>query len=734
MTTRREFLQSGGTLLLYFNLAPNFTSVAALAQPSLPQWLGSNPDLDTWLQVTADGMIRLSTGRCELGQGVQTALAQIAAEELDVPWGRIRVATVDTDSSPDEAYTSGSRSIEQGGEAVRYAAAEVRAILVGLAAEELGVGEADIEVRDGAFYVNGSDSGKDYWSVVREKSLVRKATGAAAPKPRADYRVVGQSVQRNDIPPKAYGEAIFIQDLRFEGMLHARVVRTDDPGAKLTLSQRMEARAGNLPGVVKIVRNGSFLAVVAEREEQAVNAARELAGLCAWERSAVRPAVDGMDAYLRAAAAGDSVVGKRGQPGAAAVARSVSRDYSRAFQAHASMSPSAALACYQGGRLTVWTHSQGVYPLRRALAAITGLAEEQVRCIHAQASGCYGHNGADDAAADAALIAMALEGRTIRLQWMRADEFLGEPYGSAMSIRITAGFDEAGAIVDWSHDVWSGTHSTRPGSAAGAGDFFAAQQIARPLPVPESHGIPPPRGGGDRNAVPLYNFANHRVTKHLVKEMPLRVSALRALGAYANVFAIESFMEETAVEQGADPIDFRIRYLDDGRAIAVLEKLRGMMAAAGMQGVSAPSGVGIGFARYKNNGCYCAVAMRLTADPASGDIRLERAVCATDAGLAVNPDGVVNQIEGGLVQACSWTLKERIRFDSGDVHSRDWASYPILTFGEVPQVEVALIAPPDAPPLGAGEASQGPAAAAIANAVSRATGRWVRNLPLRAQA
>ena len=394
------------------------------------------------------------------------------------------------------------------------------------------------------------------------------------------------------------------------------------------------------------------------------------------------------------------------------------------------MSPSIAIAEKIDGQLKVWTHTQGVFMLRGAIAKLVGLDEERVRLINAESAGCYGHNGADDAAADAALIATHMPGRPIRLQWSRADEFLGEPYGSAMTMTVSAGLDAKGRIVDWKYDVWSGTHSIRPAGEKRAGHLFAARQIAEPLALPPVGNIPPPRGGGDRNAVPLYSFANHRITKHLIPDVPLRLSALRGLGAYANVFAIESFMDELAVAAGEDPIEFRIRHLDDRRAIGVLQKLRDQMAAAGFGSEVSPAGVGIAMAQYKNSGAYCAVAMRVIVDSATGGIKLDRALCAVDIGLVINPDGAINQIEGGVIQSSSWTVMEQLRLGDTGVESIDWASYPILTFPDVPSVEVELMDQPNEPSLGAGEAAQGPVAAAIANAVANATGRRIRELPL----
>ncbi len=726
MTSRRTFIKGAGSIVLYFNMAPMTAMAQQGTKSELPRSLAANPDLDTWLRIGADGVVSLSPGKCELGQGVQTALAQIAADELDVDIGRVEVMTVDTAHSPDEAYTSGSRSIEHSGAAVRFAAAEVRSILIELAAEQLGVRAQTIGVSDGVFTLGGKPTKLDYWAVAAKLSLSRHASGMAAVKSPEQYEVVGKSTARVDIPGKAFAEAAFIQDIRMGGMLHARVVRGGDREARLELPADIgEIRA--LPGVVEILRDGSFLAVVATREEQSVNAARRLAMLCRWSRVALPFDASSLNEWLRSAPAEVKVVAQRGDVGSSDVPRKVSRSYSRAFQAHASISPSAAIALKEGDRLTVWSHSQGVYPLRGAIAKTVGLDEQHVQCIHAQASGCYGHNGADDAACDAALIAMRMPGQPIRLQWSRADEFLGEPYGSAMSTEINAGIDADGRIVDWTYDLWSGSHTTRPRDA---GAFFAARQLAKPFPVPPVGNIPQPRGGGDRNAVPLYAFAHHRITKHLIPDMPLRVSALRALGAYTNVFAIESFMDEIAYAQGEDPIEFRIRHLDDQRAIDVLEKLREQMRAAGMSNDEPPAGIGIAMARYKNSGAYCAVAMRVVVDATNGQIKLDRALSAVDVGLAVNPDGVINQIEGGIIQASSWTVREQVGLGANGATSTNWSDYPILNFAEVPVVDVALIDRPDQPSLGAGEAAHGPTAAATANAVAQATGKRFRDLPL----
>jgi CO/xanthine dehydrogenase Mo-binding subunit len=410
---------------------------------------------------------------------------------------------------------------------------------------------------------------------------------------------------------------------------------------------------------------------------------------------------------------------------AAPAARKLEARYTRPFQAHGSIGPSCAVAVWENEKkLHVWTHSQGVYPLRGDLANVFGLEPSAVRCTHAEGAGCYGHNGADDVALDAALLARATSGRPVKLQWMREDEFMWEPYGSAMVMRLGGALDAQGNIVSWSHELWSHPHSRRPGQSKGS-HTLAARHLARPVGAEPVGDVPLPAGGSDRNAIPgAYDIPNVKVSKHFIIESPLRTSALRTLGGYGNVFALESFMDELAAAAGADPVEFRLRHVKDPRARAVIEATA---TRAGWR--SNPSNWGFAYARYKNVGCYCAVAAEVAVDPKTGQVLVKRTVSAVDVGQAVNPDGIVNQIEGGIIQSASWTLKEAVSFDRTRVRTRSWADYPILRFDEVPQVDVVILNQPDQPFLGVGEGSQGPAAAAIANALASATGKRLRDLP-----
>ena len=378
--------------------------------------------------------------------------------------------------------------------------------------------------------------------------------------------------------------------------------------------------------------------------------------------------------------------------------------------------------------MTVWTHTQGVYPDRQGIAQMLKMPPASVHLIHVEGSGCYGHNGADDAAADAALIAHAMPGVPVRVQWTREQEHSWEPYGPAMVTKLKASLDEDGKIADWNFEVWSNTHSMRPG---GAGCMLAAQHMAQPFAVPAPKPIPLPEGGGDRNAIPIYTFPNAHVVHHFIPEMPLRISAMRALGAYHNVFSIESFMDELAVAAGADPVEFRLRHLDDQRGREVIQKAaRGFGWGKG-QKARGDRGFGFAFARYKNLAAYCAIASEIEVNRETGRPRLVRAVAAVDSGQVVNPDGLINQIEGAIVQSMSWTLYESVTFDDSRITSIDWQTYPILRFDAVPDsIEVQIINRPGQPFLGSGETGQGPAAASIANAIADATGKRLRNLPL----
>ena len=722
---RREFFRQSGALVVGFTLASAGLAQQLAPRPQLPGSLNNNRMLDGWLRINADGTVTVFTGKVELGQGILTALAQIAAEELDIAYERVEMISADTSRSPDEGMTAGSQSVENSGTALRFAAAEAREMLLQLAAARLGVPADKLAVSDGT--VSAGAMQATYWELVKSVDLKREATARARPKSPASHRIVGKSIKRRDIPNKVSGAAAYVQDIRLPGMLFGRVVRPSAPGSRLENCDEAAVRA--MPGVVAVVRDGSFLAVAAEREEQAIKAANALRTSAKWTAGiALPPQGSALFEHLQKLPARDSVVNSKvGAPSASGPVTTIEAKYTRPYQCHASIGPSCAVAQVKDGKLTVWTHSQGVYPLRQHLARVMRIPEASIIAVHVEGSGCYGHNGADDVACDASLVARATGGRPVKLQWMREDEFGWEPYGSAMVMKLQARVDASGQVVDWQHETWSHPHSTRPGGAGS--NLLAGWDIANPVPMGAPINGAQPAGAADRNAVPLYVFPNQRIILHYLPEMPLRTSALRTLGAYANVFALESFIDELAVAANADPVEFRLRHMKDPRARAVIEAAAGKAGwQAGRKGDGA-RGRGIGFAQYKNLAAYVAVVADVEVDRRTGNVRVVKTVAAVDAGLIINPDGVVNQIEGGIIQSTSWSLKESVRYDERRVQTRSWADYPILTFSEVPAVDVVLLNRPEERSLGTGEGSQGPTVAAIANAIANATGTRLRDLP-----
>jgi nicotinate dehydrogenase subunit B len=718
---RRQFTAGMGALVVAFSLDPKL----ALGQERLPGSLQNNRKLDAWIRIDADGRATVFSGKVELGQGILTALEQIAAEELDLPLNRIRMISGDTAQTPDEGQTAGSQSIENSGTALRLAGAEVRAILLGLAAKRLGVAAEQLKVADGV--ISAADGRQiAYGELVSGLDLNREATAKVAPKPPASHKIVGTSTPRRDIPAKVTGGLVYVQDIRLPGTLHGRVVRPPRYGSKLDSVDEAAARA--MPGVVAVVRDGSFLGVIAEREEQAIKAREALRKSAKWTLGPELPDPARLFEVIKSLPSKDATIGVK-QGSVPADARSFEAVYTKPYMSHGSIGPSCAVAQFKDGQLAVWTHSQGVFPLRAELAKLLKMSPAAIRCAHMEGSGCYGHNGADDVAADAALLARAAPGRPVRLQWMRDDEFGWEPYGPAMVMRAKAALGSDGKIADWEYEVWSNTHSTRPQSTTGT-NVLPAWYLAEPQPMGPPTSPPQPAGGGDRNAIPLYDFPSQRVIHHFVQDMPIRVSALRTLGAYANVFALESFMDELAAAAGADPVAFRLAHLKDPRARAVIEAVAKKAQWKDGEKGDGTRGRGIGFAKYKNLACYVAVVAEVEVDRSSGAVRVPRTWAAVDSGLIISPDGLVNQMEGGIIQSVSWTLKEEVRFDRDRILTHDWASYPILTMPEAPQVEIELINRPNERPLGSGEGSQGPAVAAVVNAFANATGKRIRDLPL----
>jgi nicotinate dehydrogenase subunit B len=712
---RRHFIQTAAGLSIGFTLfgcvpQTKESSVASATSPSTlpPRDIPEGSQIDAWLQILEDGSVRVLTGKMELGQGLTVAMQQVAGEELNTPPEKIQIVLADTGLTQNEGYTAGSRSMERSAMQVRRAAAAAKAMLVSVAAEQWSLPSEQIQLEDGQVVRLDNNKKISFKNLLADRQLEGSITEDVVLKPKDQYEWVGRPISHPDLEKMVRGEALYVQDLRFPGMVHARVVKPKVYGAQLS---NWPEEVRQMPGVVKVIQNGSFLGVLAKEEFQAVKAMKTLEDGSKWNVDRPLPKVDSWADYMEKAG---------GTSGLNPDSHDHFAVYSKPYTMHGSIGPSCAVALYEEGKLHIWSSTQGVYPLRSSISDLTGLEEANIRVSGVRGSGCYGHNGADDVAADAALLAIAYPGKHIRLQWQRENEHQWEPYGSAMRMELAANLTSDGQISSWDYHLWSDGHSTRP--RGNAGNLVSSRYLEEPFAFNPGARV----GGGTRNSEPYYDIPSANVQDHYVKG-PLRVSALRGLGAYANIFAIESFMEELAEKAEKDPIDFRIQHSTDERSIAVLQKLKELTQN---EKAGEGEGIGFGFSRYKNTASYCAVAAKVKVDLDAQKVTPLKMWAVIDAGETINPDGIKNQTEGGLIQAASWTLKEEVLFEDDQITSKDWSGYPILRYDAVPETEVHIIDRPELPPLGAGEAAQGPTGAAIANAVYAACGKRIRELPV----
>ena len=708
----------------------------------LPGSLQTNRRLAQWLTFLPDGRVQVRSGKVEIGQGILHALVQIAAQELGLSVQAIEAVPASTAFSPNEAVTSGSLSVQDSGAAVRHACRQAKALFVACVAEKFGVLASDIQVVDGVF-MHGSRTLCGYGDLCGHINLDREALPEEVGPAKTTTHTEPRSHPRPDLWRKFSGHADFIQDLDLPHVLHGRMVRP--PNLQATLNETTWAqaalRAQALPNVQGVYRDGLQIGVLAHSEAAATQAAdrliADLTDAQAWTTPSVLPDAEHLQDWLRQSplqtstvhAAGDAWVQAQAQ-----TVRTLQADYNRGYVQHASMSPSCALAHWQGDAVKVWSHSQGIFNLRRDLALAFACAPEQVTVQHVQGAGCYGHNGADDVAFDAAWLARFADGQPVRVLWSRHDEMAWSPLGPAMSVRLQAGLDAQQGLTFWQHTVWSQGHGTRPGRQATPA-LLGSWLTAKPFPVLLAENAAMSVGGGsERNAVPPYALPALEVVNHRVMDMPMRVSALRALGAHVNVFAAESFMDEVAFAVGQDPLAMRLAYLHDPHARAVLQQAAAALNWAqrdatknASSSVDGEWGQGLAFARYKNTGAYCAVVAEVVV---AERVHLKRLWVVADIGHVVDADGAINQLEGGAIQAASWTLLEAAKFDRQRLLSVDWEHYPILRFEDVPEVSVSLMDTGEHASLGAGEASLGPCAAAIGNAVFHALGVRVRDMPM----
>jgi len=713
--TRRDFIRTIGALTIGFCLTGEATIWPYPGQ-TLPGDLRENPRINAWLEILADGRVRVLTGKIELGQGIRTAVAQMAAEELDLDMNQVEVLLAETGRTPDEGYTAGSNSIEASAVAVRYAAAAARQKLLQLAAQKWNIPAEQLEFAKGVITDKTNDRSATLAEILDNHQITDEVRMPVTLKQKDKYQYVGKAIPRDDIKRIITGQPVYVHDLDFPGMLHARIVHPPIYGATLNPIDQ-QALKNKLPGITLIV-NGSFLALLAPTEFAAIKAHQVLQKTLKWITPNPLPDIQPTDLpnYLRTLPVQTERITEKGDLTPLTQNATLKATYFKPYIMHGAIGPSCAVAHYEGDKLDIWTHSQGVYPLRETVAALLHLSPNDIHVKGTPGSGCYGHNGADDAAAEAALLAVANPGKHIRVQWSREDEHGWEPYGSAMLMDLEAIVQPTGQITHWKYALLSDTHGTRPGG--NPANLLPAHYVENPISQKPS-GF---SGGAYRNAEPYYAIPNRLVEAHFFQG-PLRTSSLRSLGAYANIYAIESFIDELAGHAGIDPIEFRLQNLDDPRAKEVLQRLREKIP-------SNLKDIGIAFSRYKNAGAYCAVAAQVSINKSTGAPSVKKMWAVIDAGEVINLDGIKNQIEGGMIQSASWTLFEQVLFTKDQVTSRTWSTYPVMHIHQAPEVTVTVIDRPDQPPYGAGEAAQGPAAAAIVNAIHKACGLRIRTLPI----
>lgn len=707
--SRRAFLGASAALTVAFALPrPSFGAMAKTVDAS---------EVDGFLAIGADGRVTVYCGKVDLGQGLRIAIRQMAAEELGLGVESITLIEGDTMLTPDQGPTAGSTGVPKGGVQIRQAAATARQALIRLAAARLELPPEELDLKDGMVAPRDGGRSIGMGDLVGERGFEMKLDPTAPLRKPAEYRVVGKPLPRPDLPAKVCGTHAYVHDFKLPGMLHGRVIRPPSVGARLLKVDETTVKA--IKGV-RVVRIRDFLAVVAEREWDAVRAAAMLKAQ--WSDSAPLMGHGAVRDWLRAGPfAADEVLKAKGDAPARLADAPAAAEYYWPVQSHGSLGPSCAVAQVKDGNATIWTASQATHKFRPAFAALLGLPVDKVRLVYLDGSGCYGMNGHDDAAADAALLAKAV-GKPVRVAWSREDELAWDPKGPPQLLALRGSMNEAGVLTGWSTEMWL------PKATASLPNV--------PLLAPEAAGIDQPKGlvTGliSQNGDPPYAVPDLEVKVHWLADAPLRPSNIRAPGKIANTFAVESFFDELCAGVGMDPLVARLIGLRDLRGVTVLSKAASMLAWA-PRPIPNPkadgTGRGIAYVHYKHSETYVAIAMEVSVDGDSGRITVKRVACAHDCGLVINPDALKMQIEGCILQTLSRTLLEEVTFDASRVTSTDQSGYPILTFGHVPDIAIELLERPDLPPMGGGEAAATPVPAALANAVFDAVGVRLRTVP-----
>ncbi len=728
--SRRSFLAAGGVLIVGLGL-DGVGRAPAQTVADADRFLGKSlaPDaVDSFLAVHADGSVTLFVGKVDIGTGGRIAMRQIVGEELDVPLERIAMIEGDTALTPNQGATAGSYGIARGGTQLRQAAATARQALLAQAAQRLGRPVGDLQIVDGVVRAKDGSLAVTYGELIGDRAFNLKVDGGAPLKAPQSFRFIGKSLPRPDLPAKVTGRQRYLHDLTLPGMLHARVIRPPALGATLVSVDEPSIAA---IGGARVVRIQNFLAVVAEREWDAVRAARALQSR--WTAGTGLPdSTKEFDSMRASRVVRDQEIAKRGDLSALSAPapgmRTLAASYRWPIQTHGSIGPSCGVADVRADRATVWSSSQNTHGFQATCARLLGLERDRVRVIYLDGAGSYGPNGADDAAAEAGLLSKTL-GKPVRVQWSRQEEHGLDPKGPAQLLELRAAVDADGGIAAWETQAWL--------------PIATANLPNIPLLSLDAAGIPqtPGRSTGliYQNVDPPYTMPNVNAVVHWIPDAPLRTSAIRAPGKVANTFAVESFVDEIAALARVDPVEFRLRRLTNPRGVEVLRRVTGRM---GWQPRPSPrrvdpkaavlTGRGIAYVHYKHEETLVAMGMEVAVERATGRIRVTRVVCAQDCGLMINPDCVQSQLEGNIIQTLSRTLHEEIVYDRNGVTTVDWASYPILTFPEVPALEFELIQRLDQPPLGVGEAASTPVPAALGNAVFDATGVRLRTVPFRA--